>query len=230
MSLITCEKIVKTYKDQGLNFTALHGVSFSIEKGEYMAITGPSGCGKSTLLNILGLLDDATKGKYLLNGKDTSRMTDYEKTMFRRDMIGFIFQSFNLLPNISVLENVKVPLRYKGISGRQATERAEELLKSVGLYEKRANTPLQISGGQRQRVCIARALANDPKVIIADEPTGNLDHKSGQDIIKLFREINSRGYTVIMVTHDMEIASETNRIIKMLDGNIIDDSKTANSR
>lgn len=222
--IIRCENVVKIYQDQGIKFEALHGLSFSIKEGEFLSITGPSGCGKSTLLNILGLLDEPTKGKYYLNQKSTARMSDYEKTILRRESIGFIFQSFNLLPNISVLENIKVPMRYKGISNKEANERALNLLKAVGLADKKNNTPLQISGGQKQRVCIARALANDPKVIIADEPTGNLDLKSGKEIINIFKEINAKGYTVVMVTHDMELASQTKRIIKMLDGDIISDS------
>ncbi len=221
MNIIECRDIVKTYDDGALKFEALHGLNFDIKEGEFLAITGPSGCGKSTLLNILGLLDDLTRGVYRLNGKNTSHMSDQEKTVLRRKSIGFIFQSFNLLSNVSVLENVKVPLRYAGVSDAEASARALEMLKSVGLENKKNNTPLQLSGGQRQRVCIARALANDPKVIIADEPTGNLDHKSGMDVLKLFREINAKGYTVIMVTHDMEIAQSAGRIIRMIDGDIV---------
>ena len=222
--IIECQNIVKIYQDQGLRFEALHGLNFSIDEGEFLSITGPSGCGKSTLLNILGLLDAPTHGKYILGQKQVAKMSDYEKTILRRDNIGFIFQSFNLLPNISVLENVKIPLRYRGVSNKYAARRAEELLKSVGLFDKRNNTPLQISGGQKQRVCIARALANDPKVLIADEPTGNLDVKSGREVLKIFNEINAKGYTVIMVTHDIEIAAQSRRVIKMLDGNITEDS------
>jgi putative ABC transport system ATP-binding protein len=224
MNIIECQNIVKIYDDQGIRFEALHGLNFSIKEGEFLSITGPSGCGKSTLLNIIGLLDEPTRGKYTLNQKHVAKMSDYDKTIMRRDNIGFIFQSFNLLPDISVLENVKIPLRYRGASNKEATARAEELLKSVGLSDKKNNTPLQISGGQKQRVCIARALANAPKVIIADEPTGNLDVKSGREVLKIFNELNAKGFTIIMVTHDMEIAAQSRRIIKMLDGNIIDDS------
>ena len=220
-NIIDCKNILKIYTDQGLNFEALHSISFAIKEGEFVAITGPSGCGKSTLLNIVGLLDEATKGSYILDGKPVTRMTDKEKTLHRREKIGFIFQSFNLLPNISVLENAKLPLRYKGVSNKEAEARAKELLKIVGLSDKHKNTPLQISGGQKQRVCIARALSNEPKVIIADEPTGNLDVKSGQEILNLFKDINAKGYTIIMVTHDLDIAARADRVIKMLDGNII---------
>ena len=221
MNLIECKDIVKVYKSSGLEFEALHGLNFSINKGDFVAIVGPSGCGKSTLLNILGLLDTPTKGQYFLDGKATSTLTDYQKTTLRRQSIGFIFQSFNLLPNISILNNVKVPMKYANTPYKQADERAKELLDKVGLLSKCQNTPLQISGGQRQRVCIARALANDPKIIIADEPTGNLDYASGQEVLKIFRGLNSKGYTIIMVTHDREIAKTAGRVIKILDGNII---------
>lgn len=221
MKLIECKDIVKVYKSSGLEFEALHGLNFSINKGDFVAIVGPSGCGKSTLLNILGLLDTPTKGQYFLDGKATSTLTDYQKTTLRRQSIGFIFQSFNLLPNISILNNVKVPMKYNNIPYQKTDERAKELLDKMGLLSKCQNTPLQISGGQRQRVCIARALANDPKLIIADEPTGNLDHASGQEVLKIFRGLNDKGYTIIMVTHDREIAKTAGRVIKILDGNIV---------
>ena len=221
MNLIECKNLVKVYKSSGLEFEALHGLNFTIKKGEFVALTGPSGCGKSTLLNILGLLDTPTKGQYLLEGKPTSDLTDYQKTILRRKSIGFIFQSFNLLPNISILNNVKVPMKYTNTPYKVADERAKELLDKVGLLSKCQNTPLQISGGQRQRVCIARALANDPPIIIADEPTGNLDYASGQEVLKIFRGLNDKGYTIIMVTHDREIAKTAGRVIKILDGNII---------
>jgi putative ABC transport system ATP-binding protein len=219
--IIDCRKIVKIYRDQGLNFKALHGISLRVAEGEFIAITGPSGCGKSTLLNILGLLDGPTSGSYALAGKNTAGMSDGEKTALRRGSIGFVFQSFNLFPNVSVLENIKAPMRYAGLSGASAARRAADLLRAVGLEDKSKNTPLQISGGQKQRVCIARALANDPKIIIADEPTGNLDVKSGESVMNLFGEINAKGYTVIMVTHDAALAARAHRTIKMLDGNII---------
>lgn len=221
MNLIECKDIVKVYKSSGLEFEALHGLNFTIKKGEFVALVGPSGCGKSTLLNILGLLDTPTKGQYFLDGKATASLSDYQKTILRRQSIGFIFQSFNLLPNISILNNVKVPMRYANTPYEKAEERAKELLDKMGLLSKCQNTPLQISGGQRQRVCIARALANDPKIIIADEPTGNLDYASGQEVLKIFRGLNDKGYTIIMVTHDREIAKTAGRMIKMLDGNII---------
>jgi len=221
MNLIECKKIVKVYKSSGLEFEALHGLTFSIEEGEFVALVGPSGCGKSTLLNILGLLDSPTKGHYFLNDKDTSNLSDYEKTILRRQSIGFIFQSFNLISNISILNNVKVPMKYADVPFKEADIRAKDLLSKIGLLSKSKNTPLQISGGQRQRVCIARALANDPKIIIADEPTGNLDYASGQEVLKIFKDLNKKGYTIIMVTHDKEIAKSAGRIIKILDGNIV---------
>ncbi len=221
MNLIECKKLIKIYKSSGLEFEALHGLDFNIKKGEFVAIVGPSGCGKSTLLNILGLLDTPTKGHYFLDGQDTSDLSDYQKTILRRQSIGFIFQSFNLLPNISILNNIKVPMKYTNTPYKEADERAKELLDKMGLLSKAQNTPLQISGGQRQRVCIARALANNPKIIIADEPTGNLDYASGQEVLKIFQGLNKKGYTVIMVTHDMQIAATAGRIIKILDGNIV---------
>jgi putative ABC transport system ATP-binding protein len=220
-NIIECENIVKIYSDAGFKFEALHGIDLAVKEGEFVAITGPSGCGKSTLLNILGLLDAPTKGKYLLGGKSTEKMKDYEKTILRRNNIGFVFQSFNLLPSVSILENIKMPMRYKGLSKSAAQQKAFELLKTVGLADKYKNNPLQISGGQKQRVCIARALANDPKIVIADEPTGNLDIKSGEEIMDLFKSINAKGYTLAMVTHDINLARKTNRIIKMLDGSIV---------
>ncbi|MDR0734879.1 MAG: ABC transporter ATP-binding protein [Elusimicrobiota bacterium] len=221
-NIIECENLVKIYDAGGLNFTALRGIDFAVKEGEFASITGPSGCGKSTLLNILGLLDAPTSGKYLLGGRPTEKMKDYEKTILRRNNIGFVFQNFNLLPSVSVLENIKMPMRYKGISNSAAERKAFELLKAVGLEDKCRNNPLQISGGQKQRVCIARALANDPKILIADEPTGNLDIKSGNEIVDLFKSINARGYTLLMVTHDASLARKTNRIIKMLDGSIVE--------
>ena len=221
MNLIECKNLVKIYKSAGIEFEALHGLNFSIKEGEFVAIVGPSGCGKSTLLNILGLLDSPTKGQYFLDGKDTSGLPDYEKTILRRKSIGFIFQSFNLLPNISILDNIKVPMKYNNTSYKEMKTKASALLDKVGLLSKAKNTPLQISGGQKQRVCIARALANNPKIIIADEPTGNLDYASGQDVLKIFKDLNKNGYTIIMVTHDRQIASSADRTIKILDGNII---------
>ena len=221
MNLIECKDLVKIYKSSGLEFEALHGLNFEIKEGEFIALTGPSGCGNSTLLNILGLLDTPTKGQYFLKGKATSALSDYQKTILRRDSIGFIFQSFNLLSNISILNNVKVPMKYANIPYKEADERAKKLLDQVGLLSKSQNTPLQISGGQRQRVCIARALANNPKIIIADEPTGNLDYTSGQEVLKIFQDLNKKGYTIIMVTHDRQIAATAGRVIKILDGNII---------
>lgn len=229
MKIIDCRNLVKTYRSHKNEFEALHSISFSIEEGEFVAITGPSGCGKSTLLNILGLLDSITSGEYYLHGRNTVSLSDYQKTILRRKNIGFIFQSFNLLPSVSVLENVKTPLKYDNKSESEAEKRARELLNEVGLSGKLDNMPGQLSGGQRQRVCIARALANSPRLIIADEPTGNLDYKSGQEILKMFQRMNADGYTIIMVTHDMDIAAKADRIIRILDGNIIKDEKTVNN-
>lgn len=225
--IIVCENLKKTYRGQGIEFEALKGLSFSIPQGELTAITGPSGCGKSTLLNILGLLDNEIEGNYFFNGKSLKDMKDSLRTALRRSMIGFVFQNFNLLNNISILENIKLPLLYNGKTAAEAEKRALELLALVDLSSKKNNTPLQISGGQKQRVCIARALANDPKLIIADEPTGNLDIKSGTEVMEIFKKIHSLGYNIIMVTHDISLAKNAERIITIVDGRITDDKQIA---
>ena len=215
MNSIHVDGLTRTY--QG-GYQALKGVSFSVAKGEFTAIMGPSGCGKSTLLNILGLLDRPTGGKYLLEGAETARLSDAEITGLRRARIGFVFQAFNLLPRLSALENVALPMAYAGQGVEERRARARELLTRVGLGRKAENTPLQLSGGERQRVGIARALANRPALLLADEPTGNLDSKSSVEILALFKELNAEGMTVVLVTHDPAIGAAAGRVIRIKDG------------
>ncbi len=219
--VIHCEHLVKIYETTQ-SFRALDDVSLDIEKGDFVSIMGPSGCGKSTLLNILGLLDEPTSGEYLLNGVKTAHMKDFVRSRLRCNNIGFVFQSFNLMPKLSVLQNIALPMRYNSLIPRkEILPRARELLRRVGLEQKAENTPLQLSGGQCQRVACARALANRPEIILADEPTGNLDSKSGAEILNLLQELNQNGLTIIMVTHDEKIAAGARSIIRMKDGKIV---------
>jgi putative ABC transport system ATP-binding protein len=212
---IQCENLTRVY-DGG--YQALFGLSFSVARGEFAAIMGPSGCGKSTLLNILGLLDTPTSGRYLLEDRETGKLPDGERTALRRQRIGFVFQSFNLLPRLSALENVCLPMAYDGVPAEERRERAQHLLSRVGLGHKARHTPLQLSGGERQRVGIARALSNKPALLLADEPTGNLDSKSSVEILALFKELHSQGLSIVLVTHDAAIGAAAQRIIRVKDG------------
>ncbi len=203
----------------------LMGIDLDIERGEYVALMGPSGSGKSTLMNILGCLDTATAGLYELNGKDVSNMTDDELAEIRNKEIGFVFQTFNLLPRTTALENVALPMIYAGASKSERKERAEEVLTDVGLADRMEHKPNQLSGGQRQRVAVGRALVNKPSIILADEPTGNLDSKTSLEIMELFDEIHSLGNTVIVVTHEEEVAKHAHRVIRLRDGSIESDTR-----
>jgi putative ABC transport system ATP-binding protein len=203
---------------------ALQDVSITIERGEYVAFMGPSGSGKSTLMNIIGCLDTPTGGTYILNGNDVSNMTDNELAEVRNKEIGFVFQTFNLLPRQSSLENVALPLIYAGYNKSQREERAQQALESVGLGNRGKHKPNELSGGQRQRVAIARALINDPSIILADEPTGNLDTKTSYEIMELFENLHSKGNTIIMVTHEEDIARYAHRIVRLRDGLIESDT------
>ncbi|MBI5625357.1 MAG: ABC transporter ATP-binding protein [Elusimicrobia bacterium] len=214
--MIRFEDVVRFYGD----FQALAGVSFAIAKGEFVAIMGPSGCGKSTMLNILGLLDRPTSGRYVLDGADASSLADDKRTLLRRAKIGFVFQAFNLLPRLSAAENVSLPMSYAGVHSAEQRTRAEDLLHRVGLGRKCGRTPLELSGGERQRVGIARALANGPDILLADEPTGNLDSKSSAEILALFKELHAEGKTVILVTHDAGIGATAQRTLRMKDGRL----------
>jgi len=204
--------------------SALKDVSLSIEKNEYVALMGPSGSGKSTLMNILGCLDSPTSGSYRLNNTEVSSMSDDELAHVRNKEIGFVFQTFNLLPRLSALENVALPLVYAGWSNKARRERAEEVMGMVGLKDRMGHKPNELSGGQRQRVAIARALINNPSIILADEPTGNLDTKTSYDIMDIFAKINSKGNTVILVTHEEDIARHARRVMRLRDGLIETDS------
>jgi len=224
--LIDVQNIFKVYKMGEVQVEALRGVSLAIEQGELTAIMGPSGSGKSTLMNILGCLDQATSGDYYLNGTNVSTLSDDELARIRNQKIGFVFQNYNLLPRTTAVDNVELPLIYAG--AKQRHERAIAVLEQVGLGDRIHHRPNELSGGEQQRVAIARALINDPDIILADEPTGNLDTKTGLEIIGLFQKLNlERGITIIYVTHDPEIAEYTQRIIRLRDGRVVGDEKVS---
>lgn len=227
MALIEIREVSKLFGFGDAATIALDEVDFSVEKGEFVAIMGPSGSGKSTLMNIIGLLDRPSHGSYLLNGRTTSKFRTNQRAKIRRDNIGFIFQSFNLLPKLTAIENVALPLAYKGITPVRRLKRAEEIMDRVGLSEKEAFYPRQLSGGQIQRVAIARALINNPSLLIADEPTGNLDSLSSRVVMELLSEIHASGNTILMVTHNPELTRYANRVVYMHDGAIIHDEKSA---
>lgn len=226
--MIEIKDLVKIYKTGSIEFEALKGINFNVDKGEYTSIMGPSGSGKSTLMNILGCLDRLTSGKYILNGKDVSSLNDNELAVIRNKEIGFVFQAFNLLPKLSAIENVELPLIYAGDSAADRRKRSIEALKKVGLERWMAHKPVELSGGQKQRVAIARAIVTNPSIIMADEPTGNLDSVSSIDIMRIFQGLNDEGATIIMVTHESDIASYTKRIVRVKDGKIIEDSPVKN--
>ncbi len=223
--MIKCEKLSKIYLNGDVETVALKEVSFQIEKGEFVSIIGPSGSGKSTLMHILGALDTPTSGQYFLDGKEVSKLSDDELSELRRDKIGFVFQSFNLLPRATVLRNVMLPLLYTDTTGKEREQRAREALFSAGMEEgKLYNLSNQLSGGQIQRVAIARALINNPAIILADEPTGNLDTKTSQVVMETLRELNLAGHTIILITHEIDIAKYARRIISIRDGAIESDA------
>lgn len=222
MPIAELRDVTKVYKMGQNEVHALRGVSFKIEKGEFWAIMGPSGSGKSTLLNVLGCLDRPSSGDYILGETNVARMNDQELSSVRGRMLGFIFQSFNLIPQLSVLENIEVPLFYQNIPEKKARAKAMELARKVGLGERTEHRPYELSGGQQQRVAIARALVNDPLLILADEPTGNLDSKTGNEIMAMLGELNALGTTVVMVTHEDDIADHAEKILTVRDGRILD--------
>lgn len=226
--MIEVTDVVKKYVIGEIDFTALKKVSLKIEKGEFTSIMGPSGSGKSTFMNILGCLDRMNSGKYLLNGKDISNLSDDELAFIRNKEIGFVFQAFNLLPRMTVLENVELPMVYAGVPLKERKERALEVLNKVNLSDRIKHRPNEISGGQKQRVAIARAIVNNPSVLMADEPTGNLDSKSTIEIMKIFQDLNNEGTTIIMVTHEPEVAEFTKRTVKFRDGEIVQDEVVKN--
>jgi putative ABC transport system ATP-binding protein len=220
---IDLQRITKTYKSGSLEVPALQGVDLRIQRGEYVAIMGPSGSGKSTMMNILGCLDRPTSGTYRLDGEDVSHLDDNALAAIRLRKLGFVFQGFNLLPRTDALKNVALPLFYAGVSTRERNARATETLREVGLADRAHHKPSELSGGQQQRVAIARALVNDPAVLLADEPTGNLDTKTSADIMALIDQLHAGGRTIIMVTHDENIARNARRIVRLLDGKIVSD-------
>jgi len=223
-NVIKIRNIIRDFKLGQEIVNVLKGIDLDIERGEYVAIMGPSGSGKSTLMNIIGCLDTATAGTYILNGKDVSKMSDDELAEIRNKEIGFVFQTFNLLPRTTALDNVALPMVYAGFSKSERTKRAIEVLNDVGLSDRMDHKPNQLSGGQRQRVAVGRALINNPSIILADEPTGNLDSKTSLEILNLFEDIHKAGNTVIVVTHEEDVAARAKRIIRLIDGMISSDT------
>ena len=218
----------KVYQTEKVAVTALKNVSFSISAGSFVAIMGPSGSGKSTLMNILGCLDTPTEGQYLLDGVDVSNLTEKELARIRNVKIGFVFQTFNLLPRLTCLRNVELPMIYAGVNRKERTRRSLEALEKVGLLSRANHLPNEISGGQKQRVAIARALVNNPSIILADEPTGNLDTRSGEEVMAIFQKLNAEGATIVLVTHEPDIANHTQRILTFRDGQLKEDRPVAN--
>lgn len=221
MSLLRLDQVSKIYQFGGIPVKALENATLEIKKGEFTAIMGPSGSGKSTLMHIAGCLDTPTHGQVFLNNQDISNLSEKELAQIRNKQIGFVFQNFNLIPRISALENVSLPLLYSGIKTQERLKRAKAALKMVGLDKREQHFPNQLSGGEQQRIAIARALINNPQILFADEPTGNLDTKSGQDIMKILISLNQKGHTIVIVTHDPKIAKYAQRIIKIIDGKIV---------
>ncbi len=217
-TIIDMRKVRKAYKTGKVTFEALKGVDCQVERGEFIAVVGPSGSGKSTLMNLMGCLDVPTGGEYLLEGTPVTTLNSNQLADIRNRRVGFVFQAFNLLPYATAYENVEVPLLFAKVNGRKRRERVNELLSQVGLADKAANKPTEMSGGEMQRVAIARAMANEPDIILADEPTGNLDTKSGAAIVNLFQDLHALGKTIVIITHDMNIARKTQRIVKLKDG------------
>jgi putative ABC transport system ATP-binding protein len=225
MSLIETRDLWKTYVMGTEEIHALRGVSIAIERGEYVAIMGPSGSGKSTLMNLIGCLDTPSRGSYLLNGKEVASMNDDELARIRNQEIGFVFQTFNLLPRATALHNVELPLIYGGVSAKERSERAQSALQKVELTERASHRPNELSGGQRQRVAIARALVNNPSILLADEPTGNLDSKTGNEIMGVFERLHAGGNTIVLVTHEADIAAYAHRVISIRDGQVEKDTR-----
>ena len=221
--MIELKDIYKIYSDGDSEIRALDGVSLFVDKGEFVAIVGSSGSGKSTCMNIIGCLDIPTRGKYFLNGNDVSELTEKELAHIRNRELGFVFQQYNLIPKLNVLENVELPLLYKGVKAKERKQMAITALQRVGLSDRANKFPSQLSGGQQQRVSIARALAGNPPVILADEPTGALDSKTGKEVLEFLKQLNSEGTTVVLITHDNDIAAQIKRVVRIHDGKIVSD-------
>ena len=219
---ITLSNIKKVFRTEEIDTWALREVSLEVKEGEFVAIMGPSGCGKTTLLNIMGLLDTPTEGTYMLNGKDVSQLPERERTNIRRGTIGFVFQSFNLIDDLDVYENVELPLLYMGVPAKERKKRVTEMLDRMAMSHRRGHFPCQLSGGQQQRVAVARAVVSNPKIILADEPTGNLDSKNSKEVMDLLLQLHEQGTTIVMVTHSQHNASFADRIINLFDGQIVE--------
>jgi len=226
VAVIEAREITKTYGRGESLVEALAGVSLRVERGEWVSIVGPSGSGKSTLMNLLGLLDRPTRGSYALDGRDVSRLKGGELAVARRDLIGFVFQSYNLLPRQSAQGNVELPMVYSGVGGKERKRRAREALERVGLADRAHHNPTELSGGQKQRVAVARSLVNEPALLLADEPTGNLDTATGESILDLFENLNAGGVTLMVVTHDGEVARRGGRIVEIRDGRVFSDERS----
>ena len=220
--MIRLKNIKKVFRTEEVETWALREVNLEVKAGEFVAIMGPSGCGKSTLLNILGLLDNPTEGSYILNGKDVSTLRENDRTDIRKGVIGFVFQSFNLIDELNVYENIELPLLYMGVPAKERKQRIEAAMDRMAISHRRKHFPSQLSGGQQQRVAIARAVLSNPKIILADEPTGNLDSKNGKEVMNLLSELHQEGTTVIMVTHSQHDASYADRIVRLYDGEIVE--------
>lgn len=227
--LIRVENMLHSYSMAGESMAILKGLTFNIDYGEFVAIIGPSGSGKSTLMNMLGCLDVANEGNYFLDGQEIRKLSDNKLAQIRNEKIGFIFQNFNLLPKLSAVENVELPLIYRGISHHERREIARNALVRVGLESRINHRPSELSGGQQQRVAIARALAGTPPILLADEPTGALDSKTGKEVLDMIKELNVQGHTIILITHDLEIAEQAKRIIRIQDGSLVEDRRLAYS-
>lgn len=221
--MIKVNNLSKIFRTEEIETTALNNVSFEIKEGEFVAIMGPSGCGKSTLLNILGLLDNPSEGSYQLLGQEVANLKERERTKFRKGNLGFVFQSFNLIDELNVFENVELPLKYLNISASERKQRVTAMLKRMNISHRAQHFPQQLSGGQQQRVAIARAVVSNPKLVLADEPTGNLDSKNGKEVMDLLTELNQEGTTIVMVTHSQKDASMAQRTINLFDGRIVGD-------
>ena len=219
--MITLKNIKKVFKTDEVETWALQNVDLEVNKGEFVAVMGPSGCGKSTLLNILGLLDTPTQGTYLLNGKDVSQMSEDERTDLRKGQLGFVFQSFNLIDELNVTENVELPLLYMGTSKKERRQQVKDVIERVAMAHRAQHFPAQLSGGQQQRVAIARAVISHPQIILADEPTGNLDSKHGMEVMDLLKQLHEEGTTIIMVTHSQRDANYADRIVRLFDGEVV---------
>ena len=219
--MIQIENLQKIFQTDEVETWALYEVNLYVKAGEFIAIMGPSGCGKSTLLNIIGLLDTPTRGKYILNGTDVSRMKENDRVEVRKGIIGFVFQSFNLIDELTVEENIELPLLYMGIEKAERRERVKKAMERMGIAHRSGHFPAQLSGGQQQRAAIARAVIANPKIILADEPTGNLDSKNGKEVMELLSELHKEGTTIVMVTHSQHDAQYANRVVKLFDGHIV---------